>query len=122
MGVRPLRLVVEAETWEFGRSGSHYVLAKRPGPAIHTNVSCALALSSDGRTAALGACGGMGRVAVSTLTTHGWTPLGQDVTPNGSVGNAAFGAAVALSSTGRTLVVGGPDDGDGHGALWVYRR
>ena len=110
------------ETWDFGRSGSHYVLASRPSPAIRANVSCGLALSSDGRTAALGACGGMGLVAVSAFTSRGWTPLGQDVTPNGATGDAGFGAAVALSGTGRTLVVGGPDDGDGHGAVWVYRR
>jgi hypothetical protein len=110
------------ETWEFGRSGPHYALARRPSPAIRTNASCGLALSGNGRTAALGACAGMGRVAVSTLAGQGWTPLGRDLTPNGAIGNAGFGAAVALSSAGRTLAVGGPDDGDGHGAVWVYRR
>jgi hypothetical protein len=110
------------ETWEFGRSGSRYVPARRPSPVIHAKVSCGLALSGDGRTAALGGCSDIGHVAVSTLTSHGWAPLEADITPNGAIGNAGFGASVALSSTGRTLVVGGPDDGDGHGAVWVYRR
>jgi hypothetical protein len=64
----------------------------------------------------------MGHVAVSTLTSRGWAALGQDVMPSGAIGDAGFGAAVALSSTGRTLVVGGPGDEDGHCAVWVYRR
>jgi hypothetical protein len=38
------------------------------------------------------------------------------------VGNAEFGAAVALSGDGKTAVIGGPADNKGAGAAWVFIR
>jgi len=43
--------------------------------------------------------------------------LGTDI-----VGNANFGASVAISADASTIVVGGNGDNNGVGAVWVYKR
>jgi Fibronectin type III domain/FG-GAP repeat len=46
--------------------------------------------------------------------------VGAELAPADSVGAAGFGSAVALSTDGRTMLVGGPEDNGGVGAAWVY--
>jgi hypothetical protein len=40
----------------------------------------------------------------------------------GLAGNSQFGATVAMSSDGNTVLVGGPGDEEGPGAVWVFTR
>jgi hypothetical protein len=65
---------------------------------------------------------GMGAVWIFTRTTTSWLQQGQKLVGTGNVGQSAQGSSVALSSDGNTLVVGGPDDQNGLGAVWVFIR
>jgi hypothetical protein len=84
----------------------------------------AVALSSDGNTALVGApndSGQLGTVWVFTRSAGVWTQQGGKFIPDAS-GNVQFGASVALSSDGNTAIVGGPQDSLGDGAAWTFTR
>jgi hypothetical protein len=87
----------------------------------------AVALSGDGSTALIGASKdyvapiNSGSVWAYRLVSGDWTQQGSKFTGTG--GTAAFlsfGASIALSQDGNTAVVGGPSDGNGPGAAWVF--
>lgn len=106
----------------------------------------AVALSSDGNTAVLsdynpppiviGGLGGQagGNTSVmsdSSNSTGGgarvfvrasgqWLQVGGKLVGSGGVGNALQGSAVAISGDGQTVVVGGPNDNSGVGAVWIF--
>jgi hypothetical protein len=83
-----------------------------------------VALSGDGNTAILGGPNdnnGVGAAWVFTLSNGVWTQQGKLV-GSGAVGNAFQGSSVALSGDGNTAVVGGPQDNNGAGAVWVFTR
>jgi RHS repeat-associated protein len=48
--------------------------------------------------------------------------LGKEITGSGESGNARFGYSVALSSNGKTALIGGPFDNSEAGAVWVFTR
>ena len=50
------------------------------------------------------------------------TEQGSKLTGAGEVKKGAFGYAVALSGDGSTAIVGGPQDKNSVGAVWVYVR
>lgn len=90
-----------------------------------------VALSGDGNTAVVGApnndgsagAGNNGGAAfVFTRTGSSWSQLGGKLDPTVAPSNNAdhWGKAVALSSDGTTAVIGGPNEGPGSGAVWVY--
>lgn len=85
-----------------------------------------VAVSAAGDTLAAGAPGdaaGVGAVWVFVNDpTLGWTQQGSKLTGVGAVGAAAFGTSVALSADGNTLMVGGPGDTVGAGAVWFFTR
>lgn len=65
---------------------------------------------------------GPGAVWVYQRRGGRWS-MRQRITPRGETGTASgFGSSVAISSDGRFAVVGGPQDGSGAGAVWVFRR
>lgn len=70
-----------------------------------------VAMDADGRTVAVGAParGGAGAVRVLTRDGDGWH-LRHEVVAGEGVRNGRFGAAVALSGDGQTLLVGAPHD------------
>ena len=83
-----------------------------------------VALSSDANTALIGAPfdgGGTGAAWVYTRSGSTWTQ-GPKLTAEDEAGAALFGFSVALSADGNTALVGGPGDGDGAGAAWVFIR
>jgi hypothetical protein len=83
----------------------------------------AVALSLDGNTALIGAPGvtGGGGAWVFTRAEGKWAQQGSTLTGSGeSGGNAQFGGAVALSSDGRTLLLGGEGDNAEVGAAWAF--
>jgi hypothetical protein len=84
-----------------------------------------VALSSDGNTAALGASldgGSVGAVLIFTRSGSVWAQQGAKLVGTGHSGGANEGAAVALSGSGNTLIVGGPGDSGNVGAVWLFTR
>jgi hypothetical protein len=82
-----------------------------------------VALSADGRTAAITGYGDDGASAVWIFTRAGstWTQTAK-LLPADAAGQANFGVRLALSDDGATLLVGGNQDAGGVGAAWVYVR
>lgn len=90
-----------------------------------------LALSADGTTLAIGSRiktdEDTGAVWIFVQSNGNWTQQ-QCITASDEQGAGGFGAAVALSSDGNALAVGGPLDNPashsdkGIGAVWIYQR
>jgi hypothetical protein len=83
-----------------------------------------VALSSNGRTALIGAPGENGRGAARVFTRSGrvWTQQGGELTPSDASREGLLGWSVALSADGSTALIGGPADNNGHGEAWVFTR
>jgi hypothetical protein len=61
-----------------------------------------------------------GAVWVFTRSGGVWAQRGDKLVASGAVGAAAQGGSVALSTDGRTAVIGGPSDSSGIGAAWIF--
>ena len=89
-----------------------------------------VSLSADGNTAIVGGpADGFGDLAMELLEPHGFgrgaAACGRNKEPNLSaraLGSSRQGESVSLSADGNTAIVGGPSDGVGTGATWVWRR
>jgi lipocalin len=84
-----------------------------------------VALSADGHTAIVGAPldnAGAGAALVFTRSGGAWSQQGVKLTGNDATGAAQQGWSVALSADGNTAIVGGPDDNNDAGAVWVFTR
>jgi hypothetical protein len=84
-----------------------------------------VALSADGNTAIMGAPGdntNAGSARVFTRTGGVWTQQGSALVGAGATVYAEQGFSAALSADGNTALVGGPNDGSGMGAAWVFTR
>ena len=121
--------------WLFTRNNGVWGAPQRLSPtgAAHfPQIGFSVALSEDGNTALIGAPGdnnGVGAVWVSTRANAVWTQqgsklIGPGATAAGNIGQvqASQGFSVALSADGNTAVSGGPYDGGGIGAAWVFTR
>jgi hypothetical protein len=102
-------------------AGTGLVGASRQGWAV--------ALSSDGKTAIVGGTGDNGnRGATWVFTRSGgaWVQQGTKLVPsdiNSAAGPGSyFGSAIATSSDGSTVVIGGLRDNNLQGAAWVFTR
>jgi len=90
------------------------------GEAEYDYSGWSLALSSDGRTVAIGADANdgsgvdAGHVRIYQLSGDVWVQLGADI--DGEAAEDYSGASVALSSDGRTVAIGAPgnDGNDAH--------
>jgi hypothetical protein len=98
----------------------------------------AVAMSGDGNSAIVGgpvdnyqaySCGGLlpcgiGAAWVYTRSGGVWTQQGSKLVGTGAVGTygANQGVSIALSTDGKTAIVGGYYDDSGAGAAWVYTR
>ena len=81
-----------------------------------------VALSADGATALIGGGGledAVGAGWVFTRSGSGWKKPAR-LTEVGATGGSNFGTSVAVSADGKTALVGGPDDNNGRGAVWVF--
>jgi Divergent InlB B-repeat domain len=84
-----------------------------------------VALSADGTTAVVGGLSdgtNIGAVWVFTWSNGTWTQQGSKLVGSGAVGAAQQGSSVALSADGNTVIVGGPYDNSGIGAVWIFTR
>jgi phage gpG-like protein len=114
--------------WVFMREGSTWT---QQGPKLtgigevgKGHFGASVALSSDGNTALVGAHedNGVGAVWVFTREGSTWTQQGPKLTGEEEIGAGRFGESVALSSNGKTALVGGPFDDKHSGAAWVFTR
>ncbi len=114
--------------WVFARSGeawSQQAPKLAPRDALGSaGFGTSVAVSSNGRIALVGGPhddGGTGAAWVFRRSGSAWTE-DLKLVPREDDGSAEFGSSVALSSDGSTLLVGGPGEGAGSGAVWVFRR
>jgi hypothetical protein len=121
--------------WIFTRhAGGWTQLAKLTpaGAAGAAQFGSAVALSSDGSTAAVGGPddnGNAGGVWVFFRSAPGaaWTQQGAKLTAKDAAGPARLGSSVAVSGNGAVVMAGGPMDAafglpDGLGAAWFFTR
>jgi len=94
--------------------------------SIDSNFGISSALSDDGTILAIGGTaystfGQSGAVWMFTLAKDGsWTESKTLFYRNEEGSQVDFGVSVAMSSDGTTVAVGGPGDGQGRGATWVF--
>ena len=100
------------------------------GVVGQTGQGASLAVSGDGNTAIIGGPGDNGNIGAAWVFTRSggmWTQQGAKLVGSGATGQAGCtycapgqGASVALAADGNTAIVGGPGDGNGAGAVWVF--
>jgi hypothetical protein len=81
-----------------------------------------VSLSSSGNTAVVGGFADNNNTGAAWVFTrsHGeWTQQAKLVGRD-AIGNAEQGTAVSISGDGNTVVMGGPDDNSGAGAVWIF--
>jgi hypothetical protein len=120
----------DGAAWVFTRSGSTWTQQgpKFPDPGRHGSLDefgTSVALSADGNTALVGAPRdneNAGAVWVFTRSGETWTQQGGKLTGTGEIEGGWFGDRVALSASGDTALIGGPQDHHDVGAAWVFTR
>jgi hypothetical protein len=115
--------------WVFIRSGGVW---SQQGPKLvgtgwvgHADQGWSVAISSDGNTAIVGGMvddSSTGAAWVFIRSGSVWMQQGPKLVGTGAVGTALQGQSVAISSDGNTVIVGGPEDNNGNGAVWVFTR
>jgi hypothetical protein len=105
---------------------------QQEGPALFApdqthdaELGASVTMSADGTTALVGGPaykGGVGAVWVYIRSGPGWKAQAAALTPNDATGVAYFGASVAISADGNTVLVGGWSDNSQRGAAWVFTR
>jgi len=110
--------------WAYTRSGGVWKEQAKIAPWAN-----AVAISADGKTAAVGLpWATVAGAAVYTFSGGVWSQQGSILVGTGAAGNANQGNSVALSADGNSLIVGGPNDDhpsgayNGVGAAWVFSR
>jgi Bacterial Ig domain/FG-GAP repeat len=118
--------------WVYVRSGSTYVDQKMlvgNGEIGTGEFGTSVALSANGNTALIGGPGDQGSTASSSggaawVFTRSGTTWGTGTKISPTVGGANnpshFGTGVAVSSDGTIVLIGGPGDGPGTGAVVEY--
>lgn len=84
-----------------------------------------VAMTPDGSSIIVGGPdGGAGKVWTFVRPSPGgsWFQQGLAIGGGGEVGNGRFGASLAASGDGITLIVGGPADNSNSGAVWAFTR
>jgi antibiotic biosynthesis monooxygenase (ABM) superfamily enzyme len=97
-----------------------------PGGTVGAaNAGYAVALSATGDTAIVGGWGDNSYVGAAWVFTRNrgvWTQQGPKLVSTSAVGPAYQGYSVGLSADGNTAIVGGANDDNGVGAVWVFTR
>jgi hypothetical protein len=110
----------------FSRTGDNWSeLQRLTGPVEYTFFGASVALSYDGLTLAVGApgYGGEFKGAVYVFTNSGGSWTQQAVLTAADADQYAYlGQTVSLSADGNTLATGGPQNGEGLGAVWIFAR
>jgi hypothetical protein len=112
--------------WVFTRSGGQWsqqgIKLVGSGAIVGAAQGYSVAISGDGNTAVIGGPwddSKAGAVWVFTNSDGSWMQKGAKLVGGGAVGSASQGASVAIAADGKTLLIGGPDDGD-TGAAWAH--
>jgi FG-GAP repeat protein len=112
--------------WIFARSGSSWKQrAKLTAPIPSASMfGYSVGLSAAGTTAVVGAPYDGGGAGSSWVFSGSGTHWGQasKLASNGSSGLVELGWGVALSSDGKTALIGGPSDANGFGAAWAQSQ
>jgi hypothetical protein len=114
-------------SWRFARSGATWTQqgskltgAGESGPG---DFGYSVALSSDARTALIGAPADdsqKGAVWIFTANGSTLTQSGDKLTGRYEVGAGELGLSVALSGDGATALIGSPSDAHNRGTAWVF--
>eukprot|EP00979_Chaetoceros_neogracilis_P007971 scaffold1738_cov267-Chaetoceros_neogracile.AAC.4 len=113
-----------ARVFEYSRGSWNQLGSDIDGEAAGDQFGSSVAMSEDGRTIAVGGPGNeAGYVRVFEYSDGVWNQLGADI--DGEAAGDHFGNSVALSRDGKTVVVGGPfngdsGDGSGHARAFEY--
>ena len=127
----PLDNTSAGATWIFTRSNGIWTQqgTKLSGNDAQGSASQgrSVALSGDGNTAVFGGAADNANAGATWVFTQSggvWTQQGSKLVGSGAVGPATQGYAVALSTDGNTLIVGGPRENDDTylGAVWIFSR
>ena len=115
----------QGAAWVFVRSGSNWTQQgnKIIGSGYYSNWGCSVSLSADGNTALMGGGrdnNGQGATWLFTRSGNTWTQQGNKIIGSGGYSNAHQGGSVSLSADGNTSIVGGYNDNNGQGAVWVF--
>src|SRR5262249_22584150 len=106
---------------QFTQQGPKLVGSGAVGANVFQGTS--VALSAGGNTVIVGGNNDNGTGAAWVFTRSGgvWTQQGPKLVGTNGV-SASQGVSVALSADGNTAIVGGPQDNNGDGAVWVLTR
>jgi gliding motility-associated-like protein len=117
----------EGAVWIYTFNGNNFVQAgnKLVGfdSYFGSTQGSSVSLSSDGKTALVGGSNdfnGVGAVWVYTFNGNNFVQLGNKLVVKDYLYSSAFGSSVSLSSDGKTALVGGSNDNNSVGAVWVY--
>lgn len=95
------------------------------GAGLGSAFGSSVAMSNDGSTAIIGGAldnGGTGAAWVFTRTGSVWAQQGSKLVGTNALVPSTQGTSVALSQDGNTAIVGGANDNNGIGAVWVFTR
>jgi hypothetical protein len=96
-------------------------------PGLKGSQGWSVALSADGNTGIIGGVGDLvdrtGAAWIFTRSAGVWTQQGNKLIGSGVLGAYANqGGSVGISADGNTAIVGGINDNNAEGAVWVYTR
>ncbi len=119
----------DGAAWVFTRSGGAWSQQSTKlvgaGADRYAMQGRSVAISADGNTIIVGGPyddSYNGAAWVFTRAFGVWRQQGDKLVGAGAVGSALQGSFVAVSADGDTAIVGGPGDGYGLGAAWVFTR
>ncbi len=108
---------------QFTQQGPKLIGTGAVGNPLYQGFS--VAISSDGNTAVMGGYAdnnNAGAAWVFTRSGGAWTQQGPKLVGADTIGAAFQGISVAISSDGNTIMIGGPQDNNSAGAVWVFSR
>jgi hypothetical protein len=91
----------------------------------NTVMGTSVSISGDGNTAIIGGPGDNGNRGAAWIFLRRdtvWSQIGSKIIGSGFTGSSQQGTAVAISSDGNTVMVGGPQDNGYLGASWAFKR
>lgn len=112
--------------WAFNREGSGWsgpLALEAPEAQNGEHFGQAIAISSDGTTAVVGAPdlnAGTGAAWIFSRVGVGAFHHTEKLTGEGESGHGGFGEAVAIAADGEVALIGAPADNELAGAAWVY--
>ena len=83
------------------------------------------AISADGNTAIVGGTSDNAQQGAAWIYVRNnglWAQQGPKLVGSGNIGPAHQGKSVGISADGNTVVIGGNNDNNGMGAVWIFTR